>query len=196
VFAQKLDKFYLLLGVLFFTQFGQAFAFSAPTGYSVSAGGGEPDDLQGMRVAAQWDWGRRVASQHYIDFRGYWDASFAVWLSEGNSDNEHRALAAIAFAPMFRFQGTEQLSKTYSPYFQASVGLAVLSRSDLGRRDLGKHWQFQDFLGGGLQFGKNLMWDIGVHYLHYSNAGFNPPNQGIDVKVLLMLQTHFSLQAG
>lgn len=169
-----------------------ALALTEPSGYSIAVGVGEPDDLRGIRIAAQWDWQRRWFSDNYFDIRGYWDASLAAYSSDGNVDEENRALGVVAFAPMFRLQGTDRLSRTYSPYFQASVGLSLLTRNHLGRRDLGKNWQFQDFLGGGVQFGEQMQWDVGLTYLHYSNAGFNPPNQGIDVKVMLMLQYHLN----
>lgn len=190
MFDFKLLRILLCISTLFCCHLANAVPFTPPTGYSIAAGGGEPDNLRGMRVAAQWDWDKRWFRDALFDIRGFWDMSLAVWHSDGDVHHRRRSLGVFGLAPMFRLQGTERLSEQFSPYFQASVGLSLITRNHLGRRDLGKNWQFQDFLGVGTQFGKNLAWDIGLHYLHYSNAGFNPPNQGIDVKLLVMLQYH------
>ena len=168
----------------------QANAWRLPDGASLALGTGHPDDLRGIRVAQQWHWPKHWFADHAFDLRGYWDTSLALWKTEGNAEHRNRALAIGAIAPVFRIQGTAHLSEYFSPYLQASVGLSLISRTHLGHRNLGKNWQFQDLLGLGVQFGHKKAWDLGIHYLHYSNAGINPPNQGIDVKLLVMLMYH------
>lgn len=163
---------------------------TSPTDYSIAIGIGEPNGLQGIRIAAQWDWQQRWFTDSWLSLQGYWDYSLAYWEGDGDNQGRHRAIGIMAFAPFFRLQGTPHLSTHFSPYLQASAGLALTTTNHFGRRDLGKHWLFQDFMGGGMQFGHDLAWDISVHYLHYSNAGFHAPNQGLDVKLVFMLNYH------
>jgi lipid A 3-O-deacylase len=154
-----------------------------PTGYSLSYGAGRPGNLNGYRAALQWDWNWIGCQGQPIMLTGYWDASFAHWRADTTDVNQPGSINIIAFAPVFRFE-TQPLIATITPYIEVSVGLSGLSQQRLSHRNLGAHWSFQDLLGGGISFGNRQQYSLSVHYLHYSNAGLAPPNNGIDVKIL------------
>lgn len=163
-----------------------------PDGFTLSYGHGNPNDLHGGRGALQWDWNQVWFANAPLNLTGYWDASFAHWMTNGNSNGDHRNISIVAFAPVFRLQTRDAIaSTTIIPYLEGSVGLSALSQSYLGERNLGAHGAFQDLIGAGITFGCRHQYDLSYHYLHYSNAGLALPNEGIDVKVLLTFGYRF-----
>ena len=188
----------LLLGLVIFS-LGHAFTGHQSNehffdGFSVSGGGGRPSSLKGGRLAAQWYWNKAWLASERWHLNGYWDASMAYWRTGGNpdDDHDHKSLATVAFSPIFRWERGSALFGRIHPYFEASWGLALLSDQHLSYRNQGAHWTFQDLVGCGFQFGQHGEYDLSYHYLHYSNAGINPPNNGIDVKTLISLHYRFS----
>ena len=188
----------LLLGILVFSL---SHAFSSQRsnghvfdGFSISGGVGRPSSLRGGRLAAEWYWNKNWLATQNWHLDGYWDASVAYWRTDGdpNDGRKHKSLATAAFGPIFRWERSTPLFGNAHPFLEASWGLALLSNQHLSYRNQGAHWTFQDLLGGGLQFGSHGEYDLSYHYLHYSNAGINPPNNGIDVKTLLSLQYRFT----
>ena len=163
-------------------------------GLSLSAGSGRPSDLKGGRIAAQWSWHQGWLQSHNWQLDTYWDMSFAHWHTDGNPDDNyaHKALSSFALAPIFRWERTTPYLINFRPYLEASWGLTVLTDQHLSYRNQGAHWAFQDLIGLGVRFGERGQYDLSYHYLHYSNAGINPPNNGIDIKILLTLQYRFS----
>jgi hypothetical protein len=162
-----------------------------PNSISLAYGTGKPDSLEGGRIALQWQWQKIWFANTPINFRAYWDASCAHWKTHGDSDGKYKSIDIIAIAPVFRLQTKDPLFDIASPYIEGSVGPSVLSASHLGHRDLGANIAFQDLLGAGLVFGDKKQFDLSYHYLHYSNARLFPPNNGIDIKMLLMLKYTF-----
>ena len=185
----RCKQFFCLL--LCFCFLSPVFAFE---GFSLSGGSGRPSGLVGGRLAGQWYWHKQWLHRHHWRLDGYWDMSMAYWRTNGNPDNdhEHKNLATVAFAPVLRYKRFTPLLNSIYPYVEASWGLALLTDQHLSYRNQGAHWTFQDLLGLGLQFGYQGRYDLSYHYLHYSNAGINPPNNGIDVKALISLQYRFS----
>lgn len=177
---------FMLAGVV-----GTAEAGWLPDGANVAYGWGEPNNLKGYRVAVQWYWPVWL-KQYPINITGYWDLSGAYWGTDGNKRGQNKSIGILGFAPVFRFESRDAWFATIKPYIELSVGLALLSEKYIGRRNLGAQWLFQDLLGGGITFGKRNEFDLSYHYLHYSNASFNPPNQGIDVHGLVTLGYKFS----
>jgi lipid A 3-O-deacylase len=186
----KNRKFWLTL-VLLLTGITNAYAKNAfiPDGFSFSYGDGRPGNLRGYRGSLQWHW-NWIACANRPLVTGYWDASFAHWNVDTTDDNEPGSINIIAFAPVFRLQ-TPPLMGYFTPYLEGSVGLSALSQNHLSHRNLGGNWAFQDLLGGGIAFGQHQQFNLSYHYLHYSNAGLNPPNNGIDVKNLVSFAYRF-----
>lgn len=180
--SHKLSLVFFLLA--FFTIENVYAEGIVPTGFSLSYGKGRPNNLSGGRLALQWNWNTDWLINSPFKLTGYWDASVAYWTTNGNQNNNHKSIGALAFAPVFRFQTREPIL-SITPYLEASVGLAGLSSAHIGDRDLGTAWAFQDLIGAGISFGDQQQFDLSYHYLHYSNADLASHNQGIDVKVLI-----------
>lgn len=170
---------YYLIKLLLLIAFHSVYAIDS---ISIGGGTGKPDNLQGGRVAVQWFWNNQGKPDARVHVTGYWDASIALWTTNGDHNRNHKRLTIIAIAPIFRVQFQSRTSNYIVPFLEGSVGLAALSNDRIGHRDLGGPLTFQDFLGGGIRFGEQEHFEICYHYLHYSNAGLLPPNDGIDVK--------------
>jgi lipid A 3-O-deacylase len=151
-------------------------------GVSISYGAGKPDNLKGGRISYQF----LPQASSWKSISIYYDSSLAYWHVDYQ---KHKSLAVVAIAPVVRFHPYN--GKYFVPYLEGSIGAALLSRNKLGHRDLGAILAFQDILGGGFQFGSKQQFDLNFRYLHYSNAGFAPPNNGIDVKTLITFAYHF-----
>lgn len=160
--------------------------------YSIAVGWGRPNHLRGARFAIQKDW--RVRWFPFLGWHlsGYWDGSIAYWRTNGNRFGQYKNMTIVGFDPIFRWQSDKPWGHTITPYLEAAVGIAGLSKRHLGHRSMGANWAFQDLLGFGVTFGYRQQYDISAHYLHYSNADIKRPNNGIDVKVLLMFTYHFT----
>lgn len=65
-------------------------------------------------------------------------------------------------------------------YAEFGSAAGLLSRSRVGNRDLGGHFQFTTHASLGRRFGDALSWRIGLRFQHTSNAGLEDPNPGLD----------------
>ena len=81
----------------------------------------------------------------------------------------------------FRMSGA---GEKVSPYLELGLGGALLSQTRLGPRELSTRFQFTEWIGVGLDFGKR--YSIGWRYAHFSNAGIKKPNDGIDVQQIVL----------
>ncbi len=160
--------------------------------FSIGAGAGDPNSLRGGRVALQKDW--HVNWLNFLGWHvtGYWDANLAYWRTNGNQFGQYKDITTLGFNPVFRWIRNEPLFSSVTPYLEASVGIAGLSKRRLGHRQLGANWAFEDLLGFGARFGCRQQYDLSLHYLHFSNADIKKPNNGIDVKFLVMFRYYFN----
>ena len=104
---------------------------------------------------------------------------------KGVEPNSHRYLKAVALAGFLRFERPEALCNVY-PYIELGIGASWLSQKEIGGRDLGFHYQFEDRLGIGLRFGPCLEYEIGYKAVHFSNAYLGPRNHGINLHMLVL----------
>jgi lipid A 3-O-deacylase len=185
------EKNIFFLFLLLILSISENLTFALTPGISLSYGRrGDPDHLQGYRIAWQDFW-PTLFPQLPINLNAYWDLSFAHWRTTPPKANQPRSITILAAAPIMRLQTREKyfLGK---PYLELGIGPSFLSNNHLGHRNLGGQFAFQDLLGVGLSWGTLSIWSLSYHYVHYSNAGFFPPNQGIDVKHLLSVGYQFS----
>lgn len=149
---------------------------------SLSYGIGEPDNLSGYRASLQLE-------PEQTQWKGIWiyfDINAAHWHSKYTTN---KSIDALGIVPMFRFYSPKP--SVLTPYLEVGIGLAGLSKDEIGHRELGAHWGFQDIAGAGFMFGREHQLDFSVRYLHYSNAGLYNPNEGVDVKGLFTLAYRF-----
>jgi lipid A 3-O-deacylase len=153
---------------------------ASPLGINVSYGVGKPNELNSYRIAANLKWLERTYNSVRLDV----DCDFGInYLTVNSRDVSTKSLVVVALTPMFYLKRIWAQS-WIDPYIAAGVGPAYLTRKQLGDRDLGGHFGFQDLIGLGVRLGKEKKLAFSYAYMHYSNAGIFKPNHGIDIKHL------------
>lgn len=125
------------------------------------------------RLGAQWDWDSAWLQSDMGRLTGYWDAGYSYWDGDETASNH-----SLSFAPVFVYEFT---GETVRPYIEAGIGVALFSSTELEDNDLGSSFQFEDRLGLGLRFSGQ---EIGLRAVHYSNAGLESPNDGVEAYTL------------
>jgi lipid A 3-O-deacylase len=101
---------------------------------------------------------------------GYWDAGYSYWESGHGSDGNN----SLSFAPVFVYEFAGQGVR---PFIEAGIGVALFSSTKVDGNELGQAFQFEDRIGLGVRFSGQ---EVGVRALHYSNAGMQDPNDGVE----------------
>ncbi len=166
---------------------GKSLALSS---VSLSYGEGEPQEVQAYQIGFQNEWPILLFKESPWHLTGFWDIVFAQLNSHGNTFHQYKRLELAALAPNFRFTRIPYPRSTLSPFIDAAIGPALLSKSRLGKRKFSTAFQFYDRFGAGFRFGEHAQYEIGGYYLHLSNARLKCPNNGIDVKWMLTLKYH------
>ncbi len=74
-----------------------------------------------------------------------------------------------------------------NPFLDLGCGLSIGSRSMLYDRNFGKNFFFSPTAGGGIKLGRTERGvSLFARWVHHSNAGMFPPNEGIDSLYLLL----------
>ena len=63
-------------------------------------------------------------------------------------------------------------------YVEAGIGVTYINDQIYADRDMGSNWQFEDKLGVGVILFKHHQ--IGLSFIHYSNANFSNTNDGLN----------------
>jgi len=157
----------------------------AREGLSIGSGYGAAQIVP-IRIGLQKNFDKQWAQGSDWPVGGYWEASFySMNGKRGPKPGSHRSLEAAAFAGVFRLQRAEKMQWGW-PYLELGVGLSWLSQKEIGGRDLGIHFQFEDRIGVGFRFGEAQQYDIGYRAIHFSNAYIGPSNHGINLHVLVL----------
>ena len=136
------------------------------------AAGKASDGIDVVRLALHQSWSRRWLASSSGELTGYHAVSLNRWVDEGEAIN------AWAYSPVFVYQFRDAPVS----YVKFGVGVAYLSDTQIKGRDLSSYFQFEDQLGIGWKWQEH---DISLAYFHYSNAGIEEPNRGIDMVLLL-----------
>lgn len=135
------------------------------------AAGQSSESTHVLRAGLQWDFNRSWWQSETGRLTGYWDASYSYWDGDSGSSNH-----SLSFSPVLVY---EFAGKQVRPYLEAGIGIAAFENTRLEDRELGSSFQFEDRLGAGLRFGQGQ--EVGLRIIHYSNAGLQQPNDGIEV---------------
>lgn len=144
----------------------QAVDFTAAVGQS-------GDSNMVYRLGAQWNWDKSWMQSDVGRLTGYWDAGYTYWDGDETSSNH-----SLSFTPVFVY---EFAGETVRPYIEAGIGVAFFENTEVEDNDLGSSFQFEDRLGVGLRFSGQ---EVGIRALHYSNAGLEQPNDGVEAYTL------------
>jgi lipid A 3-O-deacylase len=139
-------------------------AFSAGAGRSLDHGIGV------YRLGAIKDTGFRWLPNDTGWLSLYCEASFNYW----EKDND---VYGAAFSPVFiYFFGSPE--SAVQPYIEAGIGVAGISDTRIGDRNMSTAFQFEDRVGLGV---RAEPFDFNVRYMHYSNGSVKEPNDGVDL---------------
>jgi lipid A 3-O-deacylase len=64
-------------------------------------------------------------------------------------------------------------------FLEGGIGATLISKNELGPRNLSTGFQFGDHIGLGYRLSPSSL--VGWRYSHYSNASIKTPNQGLDI---------------
>lgn len=148
---------------------------------ALEIGSGE-EGVTRVGAALQWDWEKRWFEEGNWFLSGYWELSMSYW--DGDSgDTGNDSLTEIGVTPVFRLQKYPS-PDSMTPYFELGIGAHLLSDSDIGDKEMSTNFQFGDHLAFGATFGEKQQFDISYRFQHYSNAGIESPNPGINFHLL------------
>lgn len=131
-------------------------------------------DVEGIKVAYQYY--QQVLTDYSPDLHFYVETSVNFW--EYGAERQHDTNFIIALSPVLR--------KTFSPgpsgrfFGEFGIGLSLLDDTTFAGKDVSTHYQFEDRLGLGYEFGKAHRYRLALRYFHYSNGGVKKPNPGLD----------------
>lgn len=131
------------------------------------------------RLGLGFDWDKSWWESSTGHLTGYWDAGYTYWSAGESAGGRH----SLSFSPVFVYEFSGESVK---PFFEAGIGIAAFTGSEVGEHDLGGAVTFEDRLGAGLKFGSGQA--VGVRAMHYSNAGIGQPNDGIESYSLYFTQ--------
>ena len=165
-----MKKWFLILVLSAFSMY--SFAEDTPFFDEVSIGIGERQDhIHIYRIGGKTNFKSTWFESDYGRLSGYYEASMHYW-KKGNDQ-----IYGVAFSPVFVYTIGDK-SDTFQPYVEAGIGAAYISKTKINGRNMTTHFQFEDRIGLGVQTGS---YDFNARYMHYSNAGIEKPNDGIDM---------------
>ncbi len=138
------------------------------------AGGGEGVNI--VRAGAQWDWEEDILEFLGFSLDAYLQFDYAKWQSTSDS-SQVGANNSIGFTPVFRFKRRTDWATVY---LDTSIGVALVSSTQINDSGFGSNFQFTDSLSVGAFFGARRQWGVGYKYNHMSNNSIKLPNNGIN----------------
>ncbi len=95
-----------------------------------------------------------------------------------------QSLFFVGVSPVLRI-GVQ--GQSLNPFVDAGVGVSVGTRDMLANDNFGSYFFFSPTAGAGVKFGRSEDGlSLFVRWLHHSNAGLFPPNEGIDSLYVLL----------
>jgi len=122
-------------------------------------------------VSLAFDWNKRWFESETGHLGGYWNVAYTWWEAGRLGDDEHSLSVSPVFVYRFNTDG-------WRPFVEAGVGAAYFSDDLVGDRDLGSRAHFEDRFAVGVQLSERDA--LRLRVIHYSNAGLEDPNQGIN----------------
>ena len=154
---------------LLFSATSQASLFDAVT---LSAGWSDDFDVPlriGLRGDTDYRW--------FESGTGYLSTYYELALSRFTDSNNPATGISLSPVLTYHFKTAGKLE----PFVELGIGLTWVSEKIVGLQDLGSHFQFEDRIGAGFRSGAH---DWTLRYIHYSNAGYEEPNDGLDLVML------------
>lgn len=154
----------------------------ANSGVSVGYGSGTKE-IKGYRFNLQRAWGTRIQTENKRRITGYWELGFTkmhnpvTYSFPTNNDMEATSLSLVLRIPV---------RVIAQWYFDIGIGGAYLTKEQIGTRNLGTKWLFEDRLGAGVLLGERKQYEVGYRLVHYSNGYLAQTNQGLNLHLLIL----------
>ncbi|MEO2267365.1 acyloxyacyl hydrolase [Pseudoalteromonas sp. YIC-656] len=129
-------------------------------------------DVQGIKLGYQHYLSQYLPEQ-FAQFELLFESSVNFWRYGDSNDYDRNFV--LALTPVFQYPITTLKGKPV--LFEFGIGLSLLNDTKFAGKDVSTHYQFEDRIGVVYKLDKA---EIGLRYLHYSNAGFKSPNPGLD----------------
>lgn len=143
---------------------------------------GHSKGLQAVRLAMAW----YPDALYYYDLSLGFAPSYTSVFDGDSSSGQHDHLVAFSLNPILRYYMFRD--SRLSGFLEASVGVAHLSVTSLGSRQLGSHFAFSLFAGGGMRIQRqNYAILTGLRFMHWSNGNTASKNAGINVPIVFYL---------
>lgn len=157
----------------------------ATEGISLGSGYGTAKIVP-IRIGVQKTFDRHWQTESNWPIGGYWEGSvYQLQGRKGSDRQSHKSLTALAIAGAFQFERKTPFSIGW-PYIELGIGLSWLSKKEIGGRELGIHFQFEDKIGIGIRFGEKREYDLSYKAIHFSNAYIGSVNHGINLQILTL----------
>jgi len=174
-----------VIGFIIFFNLAYCQNLWAKVGISVGSGYGVAEIVP-IRLGVQKEFEKKWLSPEHWPIEGYWEASvYSLNGRAGSNPSSNHRLTAGALAGVFRFLREKQLMQGW-PYFEIGIGASYLSKKEIGGKNLGIHFQFEDRVGVGLRFGEKRQYDIGYKFFHFSNAYLGRCNHGLNLHMIVL----------
>jgi lipid A 3-O-deacylase len=146
-----------------------------PDAVSVTVGAGKHGVALGG-VGVVWDWNFERLRRH-AELTAHTEVMVNHWRADAVGGG-HQSVTQFVVLPSLRIQ----LSQGRSPWFvELGIGASWMDRQyTTPRKQFSTQWNFYDMLGAGYRFGAQNEQDIGLRWVHVSNAGIKKPNPGED----------------
>lgn len=144
----------------------------------------EPSPATGLQIMLNYD----PDIYHWRQFNVYFDGGLSWFHQTQNPQNASIMIASIA--PVVRYSFKRH--GLFTPYFDLSVGAALMNQTRFANRNLGIHFSFQDRFGIGTVIGQAEKLTIAMHALHYSNSHLATHNSGISFPLVFDVGYRFS----
>jgi len=152
--------------------FGILSATAAGAVTLVGSAGATGEDDPVVRLGVMQEWQSRWYETRVGALTGYWDAGYTYW----DSGKLYSAAHSLSVSPVLVYEFNT--GQRVTPFIEAGVGIALFSKTRVGEHRLGSAFNFENRLGVGLKLPGEQR--LGIRALHYSNAGLQSPNDGIE----------------
>ncbi len=164
-------------------------------GIKMSVGRGS-DQVDALRISAEWVWPYRWYHRKGWLFSGYWEVGLNHWHNnikpprnfKENANATHEMWVVDA-TPVFRWQRETPTVLGLIPFLEIGTGVSLFSNRRLASkgfdpRMFGIRFQFRIHMGAGFRFGEAQQFELILRRYHYSNANIDRRNQGMDLIML------------
>ena len=151
----------------------------APRGYAdgVGAGIAHGQDADQYGVQVQFDRGAPLNEWSSSALKSYVLVGIGEFHGTKNGVPQH-TIRVLGTTGVLRWEH-ERIGGV-RPFLDFGIGVGGLSESSInGNRDFGGKFEFNEIVQAGVRFGPRDQYEFNLRGQHFSNAGINPPNDGM-----------------